>query len=109
MGDVTEPKRVLTDAGDDITEAVQILYDIAHSSMDWGSGFLDNAEMATVIGLAVKMGWEVPDLPYTLRDSAIASVALEFPDQYKVTEVHHPKSAYGEAFTSHRIEKVNRA
>lgn len=101
--------KILTENGDDITEAVQILYDIAHSSMDWGSGFLDNAEMETVIRLAVKMGWEVPDLPYSMRDSAIASVALAFPDHYTVTEVKHPPSAYyPNGFTTQNIKKVER-
>ena len=65
---MNKPKRVQTEDGQDITEGVQILYDIAHSSMDWGSGFLDNSEMETVISLAVTMGWQVPDLPYSTSE-----------------------------------------
>ncbi len=87
-------------AGDvDITEAVQILYDIAHSSMDWGSGFLDNEEMETVIRLAVLMGWQVPDLPYsTSAHSPMESVARKVPDHYEVEVINHG------TWTSHRIE-----
>lgn len=36
----------------DITEGVQIAYDIAYGSMDWGSGFLDTEEMDAVARLA---------------------------------------------------------
>lgn len=71
--------------GRDITEAVQILYDIVHQSMDWGSGMLSNEEMETVIRLAVLMGWKVPDLPG--NSPAIGTVALKFPDHYEVEQV----------------------
>lgn len=99
-------KRVTTDDGQDITEAVQILYDIAHSSMDWGSGFLDNEEMETVIRLAVLMGWQVPDLPYsTNMDSPMETVARKFPDHYEIEVVDHPPTSYSpQGFTSHRIK-----
>lgn len=73
--------------GQSVHKAVQTLYDIAHSSMDWGSGFLDNAEMATVIRFAVHMGWEVPYVPSSTASPAMASVCREFPDHYEVTEV----------------------
>lgn len=43
---------IRADTGQDITEGVQILYDIAHSSMDWGSGFL---------GGRVWGCWDVPE------------------------------------------------
>ena len=76
-------KRVQTEDGQDVTEAVQTLYDIAHSSLDWGSGFLDNDEMETVIGLAVLMDWEVPGLPG--NSPALQTVARKFPDHYEVT------------------------
>lgn len=36
----------------DITEGVQLAYDIATSSMDWGSGFLDWEEMAVMVALS---------------------------------------------------------
>lgn len=36
----------------DVTEGVQVAYDIAYHSMDWGSGFLDLAEMEAVAKLA---------------------------------------------------------
>lgn len=74
--------KITNQDGIDITEAVQILYDIAHSSMDWGSGMLDNAEMETVIRLAQVMGWQVPDLPY--NTSALVGVAEKFPELYEV-------------------------
>ena len=80
---MAEAKRVHTEDGQDITEPVQILYDIAHSSMDWGSSFLDNEEMEAVIRLAITMGWEVPTLPD--NSPAIESVARLFPDHYEVS------------------------
>jgi len=103
---MSETKRVLTEDGRDITEAVQILYDIAHSSMDWGSGFLDNEEMETVIGLAVTMGWKVPDLPYNTRENdPMSTVARKFPDHYEIETIRHPPSAYHpDGWTSHRIK-----
>ncbi len=67
----------------DITNAVQVLYDIAHSSMDWGSGFLDNEEMATVIQLAITMGFKLPDLSGGGIDLALAD---RFPDHYEITD-----------------------
>lgn len=70
--------------GKDITESVQILYDIAHSSMDWGSGFLDNEEIETVIDLAVLMGWQVPPLPS--NSAPMLSVARKYPDHYDIVE-----------------------
>lgn len=88
---MSEPKRVRTEDGQDVTEAVQILYDIAHSSLDWGSGFLDNEEMETVVRLAVTMGWQVPDLP---RVGPMASVARKFPDHYEIEAVGHPPTSY---------------
>lgn len=36
----------------DITEGVQLAYDMATSSMDWGSGFLDWEEMAVMVFLS---------------------------------------------------------
>ena len=76
-------KTVRTETGEDITEPVQILYDIAHSSMDWGSGFLDNEEMEAVIRLAVLMGWQVPELP---SSGPMVTVAQKFPEHYEATE-----------------------
>lgn len=37
---------------EEITEGVQIAYDIAYGSLDWGSGFLDTEEMEAVARLA---------------------------------------------------------
>jgi hypothetical protein len=37
----------------DITELVQVSYDVATHSMDWGSGFLDQEETDGLIALAV--------------------------------------------------------
>jgi hypothetical protein len=98
-------KRALTDDGQDITEPVQILYDIAHSSMDWGSGFLDNEEMEAVIQLAITMGWEVPSMAYTTAENApMVSVARKFPEQYDVQTVKHPPSAYHpEGWETYRV------
>lgn len=36
----------------DVTEGVQVAYDIAYGSMDWGSGFLSSEEMGLVARLA---------------------------------------------------------
>jgi len=79
---MSDEKKILTESGEDVTESVQVLYDIAHQSMDWGSGFLDNDEMRAVIQLAVTMGWSVPDLPFG-RSEAIRSLVAEFPDHYR--------------------------
>lgn len=87
-----EKEPIRTADGTDITEAVQVLYDIAHSSMDWGSGFLDNAEMESVIRLAVLMGWQVPSLPD--NSEPMVSVAQKFPDHYEVGVTHIPPSHY---------------
>lgn len=97
--------RIVSD-GQDITEAVQILYDIAHSSMDWGSGFLDNEEMETVIRFAVLMGWEVPDLPN--NSPAMVSVAEKFPDHYRVTVRRIPESAYQRAYDRPHIDRITK-
>lgn len=69
----------------DITEPVQVLYDLAHSSMDWGSGFLDTDEMRSVVRLAILMGWEVPDLSCAWNHGPALTVAQEFPDHYEIT------------------------
>ncbi len=36
----------------DITEGVQVAYDIAHQSMDWSSGFLSSEEMQQIADMA---------------------------------------------------------
>jgi hypothetical protein len=36
----------------DITEGVQICYDLLRQSLDWGSGFLDTQEVDAVVRLA---------------------------------------------------------
>lgn len=85
MGEATEKLQrepIRTADGIDITEGVKILYDIAHSSMDWGSGFLDNDEMEEVIRLAITLGWQLPDLPG--NSDAMLSVARKFPEHYRV-------------------------
>lgn len=48
----------------DVTEAVKVCYDVVHSSMDWGSGFLDVEEMAHVVALAQAAGFTEPDVPF---------------------------------------------
>lgn len=45
----------------EITEAVQILYDCVHASMDWGSGFLDIDEVAKIVALADVAGFAALD------------------------------------------------
>jgi hypothetical protein len=88
--------------GTDITEGVQILYDIAHSSMDWGSGFLDNEEVEAVVRLAVFMGWQVPSLPD--NSAPMVSVAGKFPEVYEVTFRHFPATKYGAAYDRPSIQ-----
>lgn len=85
----------------DITEAVQILYDMAHSSMDWGSGMLDNEEIEAVIGLAVFMGWQVPSLPG--NSEPMVTVARKFPDHYEIKFEEVPARSYSQAYTRARI------
>lgn len=77
------------DGEHDITESVQVLYDLAHSSMDWGSGMLDTDEMRVVIQLAVTMGWKVPSLDNN-SSRAMQEIASEFPDHYEVIEEPNP-------------------
>jgi hypothetical protein len=45
----------------DVTEGVQALYDHCVSSMDWGSGFLDNIDAAGIVLIAQKCGFLVPE------------------------------------------------
>ena len=57
-------KIVLTDDDGteyDVTEAVQIVYDSLHASMDFGSGFLDAGESKAMHDLAVAGGWDPPE------------------------------------------------
>lgn len=42
----------------DITEAVQIVYDALHASMDFGSGFLDTSEVDAMRVMTKAAGWE---------------------------------------------------
>lgn len=42
----------------DVTEAVKILYDNVHASMDWGSGFLGSDEVASIAAAADVCGFE---------------------------------------------------
>lgn len=98
--------RITTEGGEDITESVQILYDIAHSSIDWGSGFLDNEEVETIVGLAVLMGWQVPDLPD--NSEPMAAVAQKFPDHYDIEWVSWPAAhtRAGYQFEERRVPKI---
>lgn len=66
----------------DITEGVQVAYDTCLASMDWGSGFLDNDEMAAIIQLGIYMGFKLPTLS---DDGPEVSVAQAFPDHYERT------------------------
>lgn len=94
---MAETKKVLTEDGMDVTEGVQILYEIAHASMDWGSGFLDNAEMETIIRLAILMNMQVPNLPS--NSPAMITVAKKFPEHYdialrEIPEITNPRTGY---------------
>lgn len=42
----------------DVTRAVQFTYDALHSSMDFGSGFLDTSELGAMIALSEAAGFE---------------------------------------------------
>lgn len=66
--------------GVDITPYVQVAYDTAVGSLDWGSGFLDGEEMEALVALAVVMGWGLPNL----TGAHGATVARKFPDHYEV-------------------------
>ncbi len=46
------------DISTDISEAVKALYDLAVSSMDYGSGFWSYEDAAPVAALAELMGWD---------------------------------------------------
>lgn len=51
--------RAVSAAGDetDVTEAVQVLYDLVVQSMDWGSGFLSVEDVVPVYRLAELCGF----------------------------------------------------
>lgn len=85
---MSDQQPIKTAGGIDITEGVQILYDMAVGSMEWGSGLLDNEEMGHVIRFAITMGWQVPELDTT--SDAMRTTALAFPDQYEVVEEEKP-------------------
>ncbi len=70
--------------GTDVTEAIQVIYDLAHSSMDWGSGMLSTEEVEAVIRFAIHMGWGVPQLDGFNGTQVVT--ARKFPDHYSVTE-----------------------
>lgn len=57
---------VTTDEGReiDVTEAVRVLYDVATSGMDWGSGFLDYEEVTEIRKVGYACGFET--ISYTL-------------------------------------------
>lgn len=78
-------KRIVTTAGDDIHEAVQITYDSLLGSMDWGSGFLDDQEVEAVVRLAIIMGWKLPHLDGS--DGCHVTTARKFVDYYQIEEV----------------------
>lgn len=88
---------IFTDGGNDITEAVQIMYDLVHSSMDWGSGMLDTEEMHAVIQLAIDMGWQLPKINNAADAVGVALVGA-FPDHYKVHT--HPAVTYDSGYVS---------
>jgi hypothetical protein len=77
-----EGKRVMTEDGKDVSEAVATIFDSLVSGMDWGSGFLDNEEMITVIEFAVTMGWE-PPIPSSNAEPMV-QLALRYPEHYDV-------------------------
>jgi hypothetical protein len=82
MTTVQEPIRSAD--GTDITDAVRIVYDLAHSSMNWGSGMLDGDEMRAVIDLAIHMGWKVPDIG-DCADGPAVEIARDYPEHYEIT------------------------
>jgi hypothetical protein len=57
----------------DVTELVQIAYDVATHSMDWGSGFLDQEETNGLILLAEAC--QFPDLDEILQEQWRARMA----------------------------------
>ena len=62
-------KIVLTDdagAEHDVTTAVPVMYDALHSSLDWGSGFLDAEESRAMYRVAVAANWKLPEYPQDL-------------------------------------------
>lgn len=76
---------------DDVTEAVQVMYDAIHAMGFGGSGWLDANEGRAIIRLAVLMGWRLPDLEgsYGLGPGGVENemvrLADEFPDHYEIT------------------------
>ena len=49
----------------DVTEGVQVCYDAATSSMDWGSGFLASDEIRAIQTLAIACGFDVEEYSFT--------------------------------------------
>lgn len=98
------PQHPLTSAdGTDVTEAVQVIYDLAHSSMDWGSGMLGTDEMEAVVAFAVHMGWGVPSFNDTSADEHSLAVARKYPEHYRITRYEMPGEQYWPRSTAPRV------
>lgn len=82
-------KRLFTEDGTDVTESVQIMYDVAHASAGWDYGMFDNEEVSAVIELAAQMGWKVPDL-----NESMVTMAVHYPDHYFSDGRIRPKVGY---------------
>jgi hypothetical protein len=96
-------KRVVTTDGDDVHEAVQVIFDIAHQSMDWGSGMLDNEEMTAVIEFAITMGWD-PPIPSS-NSEAMVRLCARYPEHYDVYGQHRPAGSGWPERTFYRVQR----
>lgn len=67
----------------DVTEGVQICYDMVRNSMEWGSGLFDTQEIANIIRLAEAAGF--PDYEDAITELWTARYKQEYtrvPGQY---------------------------
>lgn len=96
-------KRVLTETGEDITEAVALLYDNMCNSCEVGSGFLDTEEMTNLIDLSIILGYSPP--PINDNSLPMVQLALKYPDQYEVIETP-VKNGYRRNLETDQIDPV---
>jgi hypothetical protein len=71
----------------DVTEGVQVCFDVVVGSMDWGSGFLDTEEVGQVKTLAGALG---VDPPYYLYDGTECATCNHYADRHELHWVGLP-------------------
>lgn len=89
----------------DITEGVQIAYDVVVHSMDWGSGFLDTEEVDAIVNLA--RAARFPDFERIFNDVQERRAAEERGQALREEELRKRAEADTEA-AAHQQEVIAR-